>query len=758
MRKICCLAAGILLVSLSVEAQSSAASLRGRVVVADGGQPVANAPIEVVAAGVVEARAVSDDEGRFQLSAVAPGRVRLHVAVEGFSDFVRELDIRPRDTLDVEVRLLIEVHISDQMDVHADPAFLEPRRTASSRFVTREDLDDEAAPIVASVPALAENLLPGAVLGHDNFIHVRGNELSLHEFVNGVSFLDNPHQQFSPGLPPAIFASLNMVTGGFRAEYGNRFGGILDITTLSGAALGGRGNVDLAGGTVATRSAAVDYGGTAGALGYFLYGGTVHSDRYLNPPQEDELHDSGRGGHGTGQLDYLGQRNSWKLLVTGGGTRFELPNTTQEDELGRDARRALDSASAILGWQILSTSGSLLSVSAYARRVEDDLQPTGDEVTTFADGGRTTRTTGLKADWSLSRDVHRLKAGADWTHLRLTEVIAFDDREFFGAGARQALSFSDQRSGDLLGLYLQDQLALGARLTVDLGVRYDQVDILERETQVSPRVGLAYRLPGSESVLRISYNRLFTPPPIEYLLLADALGNPDDGDGAVGGAKAYVQDLIDGGWTRAVGERLFIDLGGYWHTGRNAFENSEISNSRLFVPTNFARAEAWGGQLGVQLRPRGERGWSGRLDYTVARVRFVGPITGGLAGEDLDPGEKIAPAFDQRHTATTAVQYRVPWRHLRAGVVARYGSGTPTEQAIEIGGQQVVSVESLPDHLTADLTASIALWEGGEHGLDFELTLTNISDNRYAIAKESEATPIQFAARRTVQGRLALRF
>ena len=41
-----------------------------------------------------------------------------------------------------------------------------------------------------------------AVAGHDNLVHLRGNELSLNTFINGVSFYDNPHQLFTPGLAP----------------------------------------------------------------------------------------------------------------------------------------------------------------------------------------------------------------------------------------------------------------------------------------------------------------------------------------------------------------------------------------------------------------------------------------------------------------------------------------------------------------------------------------------------------------------------
>ncbi len=64
----------------------------------------------------------------------------------------------------------------------------------------------------------------------------------------------------------------------------------------------------------------------------------------------------------------------------------------------------------------------------------------------------------------------------------------------------------------------------------------------------------------------------------------------------------------------------------------------------------------------------------------------------------------------------------------------------------------------LPQHFTADFAAGITVWGKESRRLDFEFDVSNLSDNRYRIAKESEATPIQFAPRRVVSGRVTWRF
>jgi len=64
----------------------------------------------------------------------------------------------------------------------------------------------------------------------------------------------------------------------------------------------------------------------------------------------------------------------------------------------------------------------------------------------------------------------------------------------------------------------------------------------------------------------------------------------------------------------------------------------------------------------------------------------------------------------------------------------------------------------LPQHLTADLAAGLDLWNAEPRRLALEFDVTNLSDSRYQIAKESEEIPIQYAPSRTIGGSLKFHF
>jgi Carboxypeptidase regulatory-like domain len=371
---------------------------------------------------------ISDINGAFHFVPVEAGAYTLKAEANGFYTASYDFVLRPRQPFSLILELQKKEAVQQTVEVKAAYLSVDPEKTGSSYTFTQQDLDRFPDALTDSTNDLVTNLMPGASDSHDNFLAVRGTEFSLHEFINGVSFLENTQPQFSPGVSPQIFETVDLMTGGFTPEYGNRFGGVLDITTRSGADLGGHGDVNFRSATIDNYDLNTDYGGRYHVFGYYFFVDGFTSGRFLDPPEPKELYDFGKGSRATAQFDWhAGAKDSFKLLLMGGGDNFQQPNITEDQEVGRNAQRHLRQQTAILTWLTFSPE-TLLSTSIYERVGSDRVLPTTDPMTPFSTASRSALTLGIKSDLSHYWNGHFFKAGVDLVRLRENESFFFDSR------------------------------------------------------------------------------------------------------------------------------------------------------------------------------------------------------------------------------------------------------------------------------------------------------------------------------------------
>ena len=77
--------------------------------------------------------------------------------------------------------------------------------------------------------------------------------------------------------------------------------------------------------------------------------------------------------------------------------------------------------------------------------------------------------------------------------------------------------FQDTDAGTNVSWYVQDSFSPLENLTLDLGLRFDRSSLPVPEHQFSPRIGGAWYLPSTRTVIRGSFNRLYMPPQLENL-------------------------------------------------------------------------------------------------------------------------------------------------------------------------------------------------------------------------------------------------
>ena len=769
--------------ALPARAQSEAV-VRGQLVAAVDGSLLTQGTLTLVSASAqtsVDTR--PDAEGRFAFANVTPGDYVLRASSEGFTTRQVRLLIEPREVRTVTVALdLSPVNVS--VDVAGDVLSLPSTHSPSSTTLTRERLESVPAFQRTTLPDAIVTAAPGMIRGHDDFVHIRGEEVALNPFINGVAFWENSHAVFSSGISPDVIETANVMTGGFPAEYGNRFGGVVDIVTKSGLRMDHSGGATFSGGDAGRRRASGEFGGHRSRLGYYAFGSVFESDRFLSPPDPDAIHDHASGGHGFVQLDAnLGRAGALRATVMGDGMSFEVPKTPRDQALRplANATQQTRQQTAIVGWNT-AAGNQAISASFYQRWSRVGLSPAAGPLTATAALERELITVGGKVDVTRLAGAHSMKAGLDVVGLRPEESLAYNYSGFRELAhlvglphihiAGNTIAFDGRESGGQVSGYLQDSISIGRRVTADVGVRLDRHDLVITETHVSPRINVAVEV-GGGAVVHASYNNFFVPPPIEGVLSSGA--GLTSGISEIGVAlppvQATTEQQVELGASAPAGP-LRVAITGYFRASDNPVHTTVWPDARVYSYASFDRARAYGMEARAEIPSLSRYGVTGYLNYALGRVYFYNPVSGGFVteAEHLEPGRFLAP-MDQTHTLTGGLSYRHARSGLFAATAVEYGSGTPTTHGEgEITGNEsdpghthaasAADAARVPGDFTANISAGIDLLRGQNRRprLSLQIDIENITDNLYLIAQEGEFTPSQYSIPRLLSLTAKVRF
>jgi outer membrane receptor protein involved in Fe transport len=393
---------------------------------------------------------------------------------------------------------------------------------------------------------------------------------------------------------------------------------------------------------------------------------------------------------------------------------------------------------------------------------------------------RRLRRVGVLASATHSRGRHVLKVGAEAARLSLHEDFLFavtdpdEDKADFtpvvkGFTIGRPFVFSGTGTPSLVSAYLQDSIRLADRLTVDVGVRADWSRMLALASQVSPRLGVAYRVARTATLVRASFGRFFQPPQAENLLLASSVQarvlSPfasDSGSGSGSGGADLVperQSAVETGVDQTLGP-VRLDVAWWRRWVRNAADPNVFLGTTIIFPNAVARG--WASGIDVRLDVAPQHGWSGFVSYSNSRVEQAGPITGGLFLEDdiadLAEGERFTPDHDQRNVAAAGLSFVRDG--FSAAANARFESGTP----LQLGDEDLDEVKERPGaalvdfergrvkpRRTLDLTFSQRVHRTAGAELSLRLSLLNVTNARWAYNFGNPFSGTHFGPARTVQ-------
>jgi len=235
----------VILITFSGMAQNNGQTVRGLVVDAFTGNPIARASVQILESNPVIG-STTDDKGEFVLKGISTGRCSFTASIVGYSSqtFSNIMVISGKETV---LSFKLEEKVTHLNDVvvkasHAKERPLNDMALISARSFSVEETERYAGSL--GDPARMVANYAGVMAGNDsrNDIIIRGNSpMGLLWRIEGVE-VPNPNHfgaQGTTGGPVSmlnsnLLANSDFMTGAFPAEYGNALSGVFDINLRSG--------------------------------------------------------------------------------------------------------------------------------------------------------------------------------------------------------------------------------------------------------------------------------------------------------------------------------------------------------------------------------------------------------------------------------------------------------------------------------------------------------------------------------------------
>jgi outer membrane receptor protein involved in Fe transport len=559
---------------------------------------------------------------------------------------------------------------------------------------------------ILSLPGGANTQLNQVVLqapgvAQDSFgqLHIRGDHGNIQYRLNNV-ILPEGLQVFGQSLSPRLAANVDLITGAMPAQYGLRTAGVLSITTKSGFKNGGE--VGVYGGSHGLITPSIEYGGSSGATSGFVSGSYTGTDVGIESPDGSAkpLHDHSDQYQAFGYLDHILDDTSRVSLIAGTSQQtFQIPNVSGlQPDLGFNVNGVTDFPSEKLDQN--QKEGTTYAIVSYLKTIDkftaqaslfgrySELRYSPDVIGELLFNGiaQSARKTVLSLGTQLEgvyklNDAHTVRGGLIVSTDRTTsktnsQVFALDDTGAqIGPGPITIIDDS-KATAWTYSAYLQDEWALGETLTLNYGLRFDQLEAFRHENQLSPRVNLVWK-PMEGTTFHAGYARLFSPPPFELVASetiakfvgtsAEALGTQNDLP------KSERDNYFDLGAQQKLGA-LTVGVDAYYKQAKNLVDEGQFGAPIILTPFNYREGYAKGVELSGNyasgpLSAYGNFAWSEAKGKDIISSQF-----------NFDPGDLayiqnhfIFLDHDQTYTASAGAAYRLGDTRFSGDVI--YGSG-----------------------------------------------------------------------------------
>jgi outer membrane receptor protein involved in Fe transport len=418
-------------------------------------------------------------------------------------------------------------------------------------------------------------------------LHVRNDHANVQYRINGVMLPDGI-TGFGSIFETGLIGSITLVTGALPAEFGLRTVGLVDITTRSDA-FNNSGRAGIYFGSRGTVTPSIEYGGTFGAtctaaatpsakalpstmdcfsgVQYFFTGRYLRTTEGIeNPiPALNAIHDLSTQDKGFAYMSAFVDPTTRVSLIAGTSINyFQIPNNPGQP-VGVVGNPPVTNVLGITNFNSAGLNENQYEVTHYGvlalQRSTGDFDgqlsyftrynylhftpdPIGDLLLNgvASDITRQSYTNGIQGDAAYVVDpAHTIRAGftvsAEKTFVGNTSLVEpctiCDGSD---NGPPESITDDVSKTGYLMGVYLQDAWKIADKLTINGGLRFDQMYQYIDANQLSPRLSLTYN-PVDGTTFHAGYARYFTPPvlveaaPANISAFNNTTGAPPAGQG-----------------------------------------------------------------------------------------------------------------------------------------------------------------------------------------------------------------------------------
>ncbi len=677
-----------------------------------------------------ERATVTNNSGRFSFFNVPYNPYHMTVTAKGFSLHVQDVEVRSSVPLNLKIIMKLAVgvqHVTVTAQSHDLIEKTPTNHTDINRSMFKRLPLESVSSGLSSLVTLAS---PGIASDSNGMFHGMGNHASNSFSIDGQPITDQQSKQFANELPVAAVQSLEVIPGAPPANYGGKTSVVVVTTTRSGQGMTTpHGDVTASYGTFGTSTGGFDVGYGGQNWGNFIAANGLNTSRFLDAPEFDVMHDKGNEENIFDRFDkQFGVKNSTHLNLWWTRSWFQNPNSYDQQlhfgltnpltgaPLGpTDQRSQLKTIDVAPSWTRIVNNATVFTLNGWVRQDQFNYYPSGNPFNDFSPDlqsetfrqSRKLTNMGGKTEVDYQKGINGVKAGVSYMQTFLDEgdqLAIVDPTLVPSLGCELApgvpipgtpcaalapydlteggryFEFNGHTDVKELALYGLDQISKG-NFTANIGLRADLYNGITIARQAEPRVGAAYNIKRTSTVIRVSYAHTLESPFNENLIISSegcnypflaALVPPPGVPCPVTPIQPGMSNQYHAGLEQAIGKYAVVDWEYVWDYYHNAYDFGVVGNTPLTFPIEWSRAKipGWDGRLTIPTI----HGFSAFFVASSVASRFFLPQVAGLPIVPASTGV-FRIDHDEFLNTTMHLEYQ-PWkRGPWFGFNWRYDSG-----------------------------------------------------------------------------------